>query len=108
MRESISPIIDTELPSSSTVGEIVSFKVYHVVFNGCGQFSRQETMRDGNVVTIKFYGKYPKNKSCTTNIPTLESYYTFEAKEKGDVYFRFYQDYFDGQEYILDTLRVMQ
>jgi len=105
-RESISPIIDTELPSTSAVGEAITFKVYHVVFNGCGQYSRQETTMDGKVVTVKFYGKYPEGKICPDNIPTLETYYTFKAKEKGDYYFRFYQNNFDGQEFILDTLSV--
>ncbi len=104
--ESISPIIDTELPSSTTIGETISFKIYHVVFNGCGEYSRQETTRDGKTISVKFYGKYPNCKMCPDNIPTLETTYRFEAKEKGDYYFKFYADNFDGQEFILDTLRV--
>ncbi|KXK28319.1 MAG: hypothetical protein UZ12_BCD005001013 [Bacteroidetes bacterium OLB12] len=60
--ESISPIIDTELPSSTTIGETISFKIYHVVFNGCGEYSRQETTRDGKTISVKFYGKYPSCK----------------------------------------------
>jgi hypothetical protein len=105
-KESISPIIDTDLPSTGSVGEKISFKIQHVVFNGCGKYSRHETTRDGKVITVKFYGKYPEAKICPDNIPTLETYYTFEIKEKGDHYFRFYQNDFAGNEYILDTLRV--
>lgn len=106
-RESISPIIETELPSVGSVGEKISFKIQHVVFNGCGKYSRHETTRDGRVITVKFYGKYPEGKICPDNIPTIETYYTFEVKEKGDYYFRFYQNDYAGQEYILDTLRVL-
>jgi hypothetical protein len=105
-RETISPIIATDLPSTSTVGETITFKIYHVVFNGCGQYSRQESTRDGKVITVKFYGKYPNGKICPDNIPTLETNYNFEVTEKGDYYFRFYQDNYDGQEFILDTLKV--
>lgn len=105
-RESISPIIATDLPSTSTVGETITFKIYHVVFNGCGQYSRQETSRDGKIITIKFYGKYPNEKICTAEISTIETYYNFEVKEKSDYYFRFYQDNYEGQELMLDTLRV--
>jgi len=104
--ESISPIIDTELPSTTTIGTTVSFKIYHVVFNGCGEYSRQETTRDGRTITVKIYGKYPNCKMCPDNIPTLETIYQFEAKEKGDYYFKFYEDNFNGQEFIIDTLRV--
>lgn len=104
--ESISPIIGTELPTTATVGETISFRVFHVVFNGCGTYSRQETEREGNVITVTFYGKYPEGRMCTDDIPTLETFYQFEVKEKGDYYFRFYQGDFGKQEYILDTLRV--
>jgi hypothetical protein len=105
-RESISPIIATDLPSNSIAGKTITFKIYHVVFNGCGKYARQETIIEGRVVTIKFYGKYPIDAFCTANVPTLETYYSFEPKEKGDYYFRFYQDNFNGQEFTLDTLKV--
>ncbi len=105
-RESVSPITSTDLPSNGSAGHTITFKVYHVVFNGCGQYSRQETTTEGKVVTIRFYGKYPSSGICSTNVPTLETFYNFEAKEKGDYYFRFYQDNYSGQEFILDTLRV--
>jgi hypothetical protein len=104
--ESISPIIDTELPETTTVGTTVSFKVFHVVFNGCGEYARQVTTRDDRTITVRFYGKYPSCKMCPDNIPTLETVYTFPALEQGDFYFKFYQDNFDGQEFILDTLTV--
>ena len=104
--ESTSPIIDTELPSTTTLRSTVSFKIYHIVFNGCGEYARQETKRDGRTITVKFYGKYPSCKMCSDNIPTLETIYPFEVKEQGDYYFRFYADNFDGQDFILDTLRV--
>lgn len=104
--ESVSPIIDTELPSTTTIGTTVSFKIYHVVFNGCGEYSRQETTRNGRTITVKFYGKYPNCRACDDNIPTLETIYKFKVVEKGDYYFKFYEDYFNGQEFIVDTLRV--
>ena len=104
--ESLSPIVDTELPSTTTIGTTVSFKIYHVVFNGCGEYSRQETTTDGRTITVRFYGKYPNCKMCPDNIPTLETIYRFEAMEPGDYYFKFYADNFDGQEFISDTLRV--
>lgn len=104
--ESVSPIIGTELPSTTTIGTTVSFKIYHIVFNGCGEYSRQKTTTDGRTIVVKFYGKYPNCKMCPDNIPTLETIYRFEVKELGDHYFKFYNDNFDGQEFILDTLRV--
>jgi hypothetical protein len=90
--ESISPIIDTELPTTITIGTTVSFKIYYVVFNDCGEYSRQETTRDGRTITVIIYGKYPNCKMCPDNIPTLETIYKFEAMEKGDYYFKFYED----------------
>jgi hypothetical protein len=104
--ESVSPIIDTELPSTTNLGTTVSFKIYHAVFNGCGEYSRQETTRDGQTITVKFYGKYPDCKMCSDNIPTLETIYHFEPEENGDYYFKFFADNFNGQEFIIDTLRV--
>jgi hypothetical protein len=105
-KESISPIISTDLPSTCLAGETISFKVYHVVFNGCGKYSKHEAAQNGNVITVRFYAKYPQAQMCPDNIPTLETYFYFEAKQKGDIYFRFFQDNYDGQEYLLDTLRV--
>ena len=43
---------------------------------------------------------------CADNIPTLETIYYFEAEEKGDYYFRFNQNNYDGHEFQLDTLTV--
>lgn len=103
---SISPIVGTDLPKTCEVGETISFKVYHVVFNGCGEYSKHEAVENGNTITVRFYAKYPKAEICTDNIPTLETYYYFEAKQKGDIYFRFFQDNYNGQEYVLDTLTV--
>jgi len=103
---SISPIIGTDLPATCTAGETISFKVYHVVFSGCGEYLKHEAAQIGNVITVKFYAKYPKGQICPDNIPTLETTYYFEAQEKGDIYFRFFQDNYDGKEYVLDTLRV--
>lgn len=105
--ESISPIIYTELPSTATFGSAVSFKIHHVVFGGCGEYSRQETIQDGRTITVKFFGKYPNCKACPDNIPTLETIYQFKAKEKGEYYFKFYQDNLNGQEFIFDTLKVL-
>ena len=104
--ESISPVIATDLPSSCAVGETISFTVYHIAFNGCGRYSKHEAVQQGNVITVKFYAKYARGQVCPDNIPTLETLYYFEAKEKGDLYFRFFQDNYNGQEYVLDTLRV--
>lgn len=105
-RESISPILATDLPGTAAVGETISFKIYHVVFNGCGKYSKQETTTDGKTITVKFYWKYPKGGACPDNIPTLETYYAFEAKERGSYIFRFYEDNYNGNEFLLDTLRV--
>lgn len=107
IRESISPIVNTELPSTGVVGETISFKIYHVVFNGCGQYSRHETNTEGKVVTVRFYGRYPNGKICPDNIPTLETGYNFRIKESGDYIFKFYNDSFNGNEFVLDTLRVL-
>lgn len=103
---SISPIIGTDLPATCNVGETISFKVYHVVFNGCGEYLKHEAAENGNVITVRFYAKYPQGQICPDNVPTLETNYYFEAKQKGDIYFRFFQDNYNGQEYILDTLKV--
>ena len=103
---SISPIIGTDLPANCNVGETIAIKVYHVVFNGCGEYLKHEAVENGNVITVKFYAKYPKGQICPDNIPTLETNYYFQAKQKGDIYFRFFQDNYNGQEYLLDTLRV--
>lgn len=104
--ESISPIIATDLPVTCSAGETIAFKVYHIAFNGCGKYSKHETARQGDVITVRFFVEYPKAQICPDNIPTLETFFYFEAKEKGDLYFRFFQDNYDGKEYILDTLRV--
>ncbi|MDR7130047.1 hypothetical protein J2X69_002394 [Algoriphagus sp. 4150] len=104
--ESVSPIIETELPSTTAIGTTVSFKIFHVVYSGCGEYSRQETIRDGRTITVRLFGKYPTCKMCPDNIPTLETVYRFEAKEKGDYYFKFYANNFNGEEFILDTLKV--
>jgi hypothetical protein len=106
-KESISPVVATDLPSSCLVGETISFKVYHVAFNGCGKYSKHEAAENGNVITVRFYAKYPQAQMCPDNIPTLETIYYFEATQKGDIYFRFFQDNYNGQEYLLDTLRVL-
>jgi|SRR5690606_17805918 hypothetical protein len=105
-RESVSPIIDTELPSTAAVGTTVIFKVHHLVFNGCGEYSRHKTTHEGNTITVEFYGKYPECKMCPDNVPTLETTYKFPAKEKGDYYFRFYSNGYNEKEFILDTLKV--
>lgn len=106
--ESISPVVATDLPPTCAFGETISFKVYHIAFNGCGEYSKHEVAEDGNVLTVRFYAKYPKTQGqiCPDNVPTLETYYYYEANQKGDIYFRFFQDNYDGQEYLLDTLRV--
>lgn len=104
--ESISPIIATDLPAACSLGETIKFKVYHVVFNGCGEYSKHEAAENGNVITVRFYAKYPKAEVCPDNVRMLETYYYFEAKQKGDIYFSFFQDNYNGEEYILDTLSV--
>ena len=104
---SISPVVGTNLPGTCSAGETISFEVYHVVFNGCGEYLKHEAVENGNVITVKFYAKYPKAQTCPDNIPTLATDFYFEAKEKGDLYFRFFQDNYNGQEYLLDTLRVL-
>jgi hypothetical protein len=86
-RESISPIVGTNLPPSCLAGETVVFEVSHVVFNGCGKYSRSETSREGRTVTVKFCGKYPNAGICTANIPQLETEYAFKVESKGSYYF---------------------
>jgi hypothetical protein len=104
--ESISPIGDTELPSTAKVGETITFTIYHTVFNGCGTFSRHKTNIEGKTVTVVFYGKYPKTGMCTDDIPTIETKYSFRAKEKGEYLFRFYRGNYEEEEYLLQTLKV--
>ena len=104
---SISPVVATDLPSTCSVGETIAFNVYHIAFNGCGKYLKHETVQDGQVITVKFYVKYEKAQACTNNVPTLETKFYFEAKEKGDLYFRFFEDNYNGKEYLLDTLKVL-
>lgn len=102
----ISPVVATDLPPTCSAGETISFNVDHVAFNGCGRYLKHETVQDGQVITVKFYVTYDKSQACSSNIKILETKFYFEAKEKGDLYFRFFQDNYNGKEYLLDTLRV--
>lgn len=105
-RESVSPIVATDLPETTLAGETISFTIYHVVFNGCGRYFRQETKIDGKTITVKIYGKYPNRGICPDNIPTLETRYGFNPATKGVYYFKFFADNYNGDEYLLDTLVV--
>jgi len=85
---SISPIVEAELPTVGKVGQEINFIVSHLVFNGCGYYSSQETTQIGNTFTVTFYAEY-RDGVCTTDIPTRKTNYKF-SPTKADTYtFRF-------------------
>jgi hypothetical protein len=86
--ESVSPIVAADLPESGKPGQEIKFKVSHIVFNGCGYFSSQETSQIGNTFNVTFYAKY-RGGVCTMNIPRLETDYTFIPTEIGTFTFKF-------------------
>ena len=86
--ESISPIVETDLPETGNVGQEIIFTVRHAVFNGCGYYSSQNTVKDGLTFSVTFYAKY-RDGFCTMNVPTLGTDYKFVPSTSGTYTFKF-------------------
>jgi len=86
--ESISPIIETDLPESGKVGQEIVINVSHAVYNGCGYYSSQRTIQNGKTLTVTFNAKY-REGFCTMNIPILKTQYKFTLSNSGTYTFRF-------------------
>jgi hypothetical protein len=86
--DSISPIIETELPESGSVGEEINFIVSHAVFNGCGYYSSQETIKIGNALKVTFFAQY-RDGFCTMDIPIRKTNYKFNPTSAGTYTFNF-------------------
>jgi hypothetical protein len=86
--ESISPIIETDLPSTGTTGQEITITVSHVVFNGCGDYSSARTEQYGNTFIITFYARY-HDGICPLNIPVLKTPYKFTPGHSGTYTFKF-------------------
>ena len=99
--ESISPIVATELPDNGDVNEKIIFTISHGVYNGCGHYSRHETVIIGKEVYVTFFAKYPVDAACTYNAPVLSTSYEFTPTLTGEYTFHFSQA---GGDYLLDNL----
>ena len=99
---SISPIVDAELPTSGHVGQEINFMVNHIVFNGCGYYSSQETTQIGSTLTVTFYAQY-REGFCTMDIPTLKTNYKFIPTKTGTYTFKFNSV---EKEYLEKTIQI--
>ena len=86
--ESLSPVVGTDLPETGNVGQEIIFTVKHGVYNGCGYYSSQKTIRDGNNLFVTFYSKY-REGICPMNAPILETPYKFTPSTSGTYTFKF-------------------
>ena len=86
--ESLSPIVETDLPETGTVGQEIIITVKHGVYNGCGYYSSQKTIQNGNTQAVTFYAKY-RTGVCSMNVPILETPYKFTPKITGTYTFKF-------------------
>jgi hypothetical protein len=86
--ESLSPIVETDLPETGNIGEEIIITVKHGVYNGCGYYSSQKTIKDGNTLFVTFYAKYGESV-CPMNAPILETPYKFTPNTSGTYTFKF-------------------
>jgi hypothetical protein len=70
------------LPSEGNLGEDIDFIISHAVFNGCGYYSREEIIRNGNMLMVTFYAKYHEG-FCTQDIPIRKTHYKYIPTQKG-------------------------
>jgi hypothetical protein len=101
--EEISPIVDTELPNNGEINKKVTFVINHGVYNGCGQYSRHETVTNGNDIFVTFFAKYPVNEICADIAPVRSTSYEFTPTLIGEYTFHFSQG---GEEYLTDNIIV--
>lgn len=86
--ESLSPIVETDLPATGNVGQEIIVTVKHGVYNGCGYYSSQKTEQSGNTFFVTFYAKY-RDGVCPMNAPILETPYKFKPNIGGTYTFKF-------------------
>lgn len=93
VQESISPVTETELPNEAAPGETVSFVIRHYAYNGCGRYSRTETVEDGSSITVTLFAKYDQGNglACPQALKRLETIYTFTPQRRGIHIFKFQQ-----------------
>lgn len=103
--ESMSRIVETGLPESAELNKKISFIVRHQVNNGCGLYSRHETLINGREVTVTFFAKYPLDPVtvCTDDLPIRSTYYKFTPTLTGLYTFRFRED---GEEFLTAEMEV--
>jgi hypothetical protein len=99
---SISPIVDAELPTGSTVGQEINFMVSHAVFNGCGYYSSHETIQIGNTLVVTFYAQY-REGFCSMDIPIRKTNYKFIPTKIGTYTFEFNSG---ETEYLVKTIQI--
>ena len=101
-KDHLSPVSEVAFQEKGSVGQEVNFLVKHIYTNGCGKFSRSETIENGKEVTVSFYAQYPANTVCPQNIVTVETVFRYTPKKTGEYIFKFNH----GNGYIIDTLIV--
>lgn len=98
-----SPVTEANLPKELSPGQSFNILVKHIAYDGCGQFSRNETKITGNEIELAFFAKGSSPKGiCTDNLKTLETTYNFRPVKPGTYIFKFRQ--VDG--YLTDTIVV--
>ncbi len=81
--EQMSPISEASLPKQGKVNETMVFEVRHLVYNGCGQYSRNETVVREREIFNTFFAKYPRHMVCTDDIPERKTDYVFTPSIAG-------------------------
>lgn len=87
-----SPVTEADLPKELSLGQSINILVKHTAYDGCGQFSRNETNIAGNEIELAFFAKGSSpNGICTDNLKTLETRYNFRPVKSGTYIFKFRQ-----------------
>ncbi len=75
-----------QIPDNITINESFDIRFYGTIgTNGCYQFSKFETEKEGNNITMKAWGKFDKNSNiCPTVMVYLDNEkLNYRIKEKG-------------------------
>lgn len=95
-----SSVRSTNTPATGEVNTDIPINVSFSCINGCGQFDSFEQGRQGNALEIKVIAKY-EGCTCTMDVPTRQTIYTFKTGIKGTYFLKFWQK---ENTYITDTL----
>lgn len=100
--ESISPIIETDLPASGEKGQEIIIMVSHVLSSGCAYYSSQKTVQEGTTFFVTFYEKSPLDVTCTTILRTAKAPYKFTPEKTGVYTLKFS----NREEYLTQTITI--